>query len=59
MPEGEPDHRLGRVALPLADELVGGRRAERMLDPGVEIGQGERDNRRGKALRDGLRQGAV
>jgi hypothetical protein len=58
VPEGEPDHHLGRVAFPLVEEHIAGRSAEGMLDPRVEISQVELGVSRGEALRHGKRHGA-
>jgi hypothetical protein len=41
--ESQADDRLGRVVPPFVDDLIDRRRAERMLDPGIEIAQGEPD----------------
>ena len=48
--EGEPDHGLGRVATALVDEFVAGGRAERVVDPGVQVGQGTQDVLRRQSL---------
>ena len=56
--EGEPDHRLGRVATALVDEFVAGGLAKRVVHPGVEVGQGTEDVFRRYAFRDRLRHGA-
>jgi hypothetical protein len=50
---GRADERIA-AALPPVNQPVAGRRADGIVDPGVETGQGEQDVRCGEALRNRL-----
>ena len=56
---GQADDRLGRVSLALVDEFVAGRRAEGVVDPGVQVGQRPEDVFLRQTCGDRLRHGAI
>jgi hypothetical protein len=55
--KGQPDDRLGRVTFAVMDEFVTRGCPERVLDPGVQVGERLENVLSGEALRDGLRHG--
>ena len=57
MPESQPDDRLGRVAPAVVDEFVAGGRPERVLDPGVQVGERPEDVLSGQTFGDRLGHG--